>query len=112
MIFHPHIKPPYYAVIFANQLSIEDSGYSQMSTLMVNLAEQQTGYLGIDSTRNKDGYGITVSYWQDQASLLRWKKQLDHQGAQRLGRERWYKDYHLHVAKVEREYSKATSTFI
>lgn len=87
-------------------------GYEEMAQLMQELAEQHDGYLGIDSTRNDSGYGITVSYWKDEASILAWKKQLDHEGAQRLGRERWYLDYHLHVAKVEREYSKENSKFI
>lgn len=112
MIFHPTIKPPYYAVIFSNQLLEANAGYESMAQLMVELAEERSGYLGIDSTRNAEGFGITVSYWRDEDSIMQWKKQVDHQGAQRLGRERWYQDYHLHVAKIEREYSKENSKFV
>jgi len=111
MIFHPDLKPPYYACIFPNIQSEDVRGYSEMASMMDGLAKQQEGYLGIDSTRNEDGFGITVSYWRTEQSMLDWKKQVDHHGAQWLGRERWYKDYHVHIAKVEREYSLANSNF-
>jgi hypothetical protein len=34
---------------------------------MVELAAEQPGYLGIETCRGEDGFGITVSYWQDEA---------------------------------------------
>jgi len=111
MLFHPEIKPPYYAVIFSNQLSDDNEGYAEMAELMSSIAQKQKGFLGMDSTRNATGMGITVSYWQDQASIQEWKQEVEHLTAQRLGRERWYADYHLHVAKIERSYSLATSSF-
>ena len=54
--------PPYYAVIFTNTLSDDTTGYEEVANRMVELAEQQPGYLGMESVR--DGLGITVSYWQ------------------------------------------------
>jgi heme-degrading monooxygenase HmoA len=48
--------------------------------------------------------GITVSYWKDEASINAWKQHLSHQAAQRLGREKWYQDYMIRVARVERAY--------
>jgi heme-degrading monooxygenase HmoA len=49
---------------------------------------------------------ITVSYWKDENSINSWKEQADHQEAQRLGKENWYEDYVIRVAKLERAYSK------
>ena len=72
---------------------------------MVRLAQQQSGYLGVESTRDTDGLGITVSYWADEAALKNWKQVSEHLLAQKLGRERWYDYYTLRVAKVERAYS-------
>lgn len=112
MIFHPDIKPPYYAVIFPSLQNENVNGYSEMAVRMLELAKERSGYLGMDSTRGEDGLGITVSYWKDEASILAWKKQVEHEGAQRLGRERWYRDYQVHVAKVERTYSMSESQFI
>ena len=55
-------EPPYYAVIFSNRLDLEsDDGYGDMAERMVELAEGQQGFLGVDSARNPDGFGITVS---------------------------------------------------
>ncbi len=72
---------------------------------MFEMALQQSGCLGAESTRDESGFGITVSYWQDEASLLSWKADAEHLLAQKLGIEQWYKDYKVRIAKVERAYS-------
>ena len=76
---------------------------------MVELAATQPGFLGIESVR--DGLGITVSYWRDLASIAAWRSNVEHLGAQRLGRERWYQSFRLRVARVEQDWSflRATS---
>ena len=76
-----------------------------MSERMVELAVQQPGYLGAESVRNSDGFGITVSYWQDEASIVTWKRHAEHRIAQETGQTRWYEHYETRVAKVERAYS-------
>lgn len=99
------LEPPYYAVIFANQRSVEDeAGYQKMATRMEELAEQQSGFLGLDSTRGADGFGITVSYWRDRASIIAWKQQGEHLQAQQIGKDMWYQNFSLRIAKVERTY--------
>jgi len=101
-LFAPTPKPPYYAVIFTSELSADTDGYAQMGERMMELAAQQDGFLGVESTRNEDGYGITVSYWKDDASIQAWKQNTEHLEAQQKGKHQWYKSYHLRVAKVER----------
>jgi len=98
-------SPPYYAVIFTNQLSNDTEGYEQMGARMFELANAQPGCFGAESTRDAAGVGITVSYWKDEASITEWKAQVQHLAAQRLGMERWYEHYELRVARVERAYS-------
>ena len=39
--------PPYYAVIFTSKRTDHDRGYSIMADRMVELAQQQPGYLGV-----------------------------------------------------------------
>ncbi|MEE9389412.1 MAG: antibiotic biosynthesis monooxygenase [Paracoccaceae bacterium] len=102
--FAPLPDPPYYAVIFTAQLTVNTAGYAAMADQMGTLAAQQPGYLGIETTRNDTGLGITVSYWADQAALQNWKAVTQHTLAQEMGRERWYSHYTLRVAKVERHY--------
>jgi len=98
------IKPPYYACIFTSvqnkSVPTALDGYSTLAKEMEELAKQQNGYLGIDSSP-----GITISYWKSSDSMREWKEQVDHRAAQLLGKGRFYNDYHVHIAKVEREYA-------
>jgi len=69
---------------------------------MESLAQEQPGYLGIESAR--DGLGITVSYWKDLDSIKQWKNNVEHIQAQAEGRSRWYTQYTVRIAKVEKDY--------
>ncbi len=99
--------PPYYAVIFTSRRTEGDQGYSAMADRMVELGSSYAGFLGIDSARGAEGLGITVSYWRDEAAIAAWKRDTEHQQAQRGGRQTWYADYEVRVAKVERAYGKS-----
>lgn len=92
-----------YAVIFSNQRTDVDAGYEAMAERMLELAARQPGYLGVDSARGADGFGITVSYWDSLEAIRAWRRQVEHLEAQALGRERWYASYTLRVAKLEYE---------
>jgi heme-degrading monooxygenase HmoA len=105
-------KPSYYAVIFSSLRTPGGSddkktwGYGKMADRMVELAKEQPGYLGVESARGIDGFGITVSYWQDEAAIRNWKAHAEHLMAQETGIRHWYEHYELRVAKVERAYGK------
>ena len=105
-------EPPYYAVIFSSRRTAGDAGYARMSDQMTALALAQPGCIGAESARGEDGFGITVSYWTDEASILAWKGVAAHAVAQRLGLARWYETYDVRVARVERAYSSHTTTLI
>lgn len=97
-------EPPYLAVIFSSQRTDGDLGYGAMAERMVELAREQPGFLGVESARDAEGFGITVSYWEDEAAVAAWKAQADHAVAQRLGWDRWYAEFQLRVCRVERQY--------
>ncbi|MBI0169829.1 MULTISPECIES: antibiotic biosynthesis monooxygenase family protein [Bartonella] len=97
--------PPYYIVAFSSQRTEGDNGYGEMAKAMEELAFQQPGCLGAESVRGADGFGITNSFWKDEASMKAWKANVDHQLAQKLGREVFYSHYVIRIAKVERDYS-------
>ena len=74
---------------------------------MVELAAQQPGYLGVESTRGGDGFGITVSYWESEAAIAAWRQHAEHAAdARPTAAPHWYEHYELRVAKVERAYGK------
>jgi len=95
-------KPPYFAVIFTSTRTDVDHGYDDMANRMVELAEQQEGFLGIESAR--EHVGITVSYWRDLESIRNWKTNSEHLDAQKWGRKRWYECFKVRISKVERDY--------
>jgi len=93
-----------YAVIFTSQAGPDQKGYGPMAEQMVELAEKQDGFLGIVSSRDATGLGITVSYWESETAIRKWRENLRHKQAQNLGKSRWYAQYQLVVARVERGY--------
>jgi len=98
---------PCYAVIFSNQHRPSQHGgeppeYGATAARMSELAATMPGFLGYESTRGADGFGITVSYWSSLDAIESWRAHADHALAQQAGREQFYATYDLRVARVER----------
>ncbi|WP_049263707.1 antibiotic biosynthesis monooxygenase family protein, partial [Pseudomonas aeruginosa] len=103
---HPRRGPtPYYAVIFSSHRSAVDDGYAEAAERMLELASRQPGYLGVESVRGADGFGITVSYWDSEAAIRAWSRHAEHRDAQARGRRDWYAGFSARIARVEREYA-------
>jgi heme-degrading monooxygenase HmoA len=105
MGFASGLEAPYYAVIFSSLRTDGDREYGVTAQRMAELAQGMPGYLGIESARGEDGFGITVSYWRDEASIAAWRKYGEHVVAQERGKREWYAHYELRIARVERSYS-------
>lgn len=98
-------EPPYHAVVFTSRFDPSQAdGYAAMSARMAELAARQPGYLGIESVRQADGLGITVSYWENQDAVRAWSRHAEHLVAQHQGRSRWYERFEVRVCRVERAY--------
>jgi heme-degrading monooxygenase HmoA len=95
-------EPPYWVVVFSSQRRQEDADYERTAWRMVELARSQPGFLGVESARSPDGFGITVSYWASEEAIRDWRRQAEHRAAQELGREAWYSAFRIRVARVER----------
>lgn len=96
--------PPYYAVIFSSARTDVDDGYGETAMRMVELAREQPGFLGVESARDADGFGITVAYWESEAAIRAWRLHAEHAAAREQGRARWYRHFELRIARVERAY--------
>lgn len=99
-------ESPYYAVIFTSLRTLGDNGYSKMADALEKSVINQPGFLGYESAR--EGLGITVSYWRDEESVRNWKENVLHRKAINFGREKWYSEFKVRVAKVERDYGFGT----
>jgi heme-degrading monooxygenase HmoA len=96
--------PPYHVVIFSSKRSTGDQGYGDMAARMEELVARQPGFLGLESARGADGFGITVGYFRTEADMLAWKADAEHRLAQELGHQRWYEHFEVRVGRVERAY--------
>lgn len=98
-------KPPYYAVIFSSQRNGQDEdGYGATALRMSELAREQPGFLGMETTRDADGFGITAAYFESEAAITGWRDNAEHAAARARGRNEWYEHFELRIARVERAY--------
>ncbi|WDV05213.1 MULTISPECIES: antibiotic biosynthesis monooxygenase family protein [Lysinibacillus] len=96
----------YYAVIFTSQRTDRDGeGYGEMAEIINTLAQQQPGFLRVESVRNDEGRGITVSYWESLEAIQAWKDNAKHLTAQQLGKGKWYTNYQVEICQIIKEYS-------
>lgn len=100
------IAPAAIAVIFTSTRTDQfDDEYRGVAEAMDDLARRQPGFLAVESVRDPSTRrGVTVSYWVDEESAVAWKQVAEHLEAQRAGRERFYSDYSVVVARVTRSY--------
>ena len=96
-------RPPYYAVIFTSlRTDIEKGSYLETAERMLELAQEQQGFLGMESAREE--VGITVSYWESLDAIKIWKGHAEHLAAQEKGNSVWYKAFKTRISRVERDY--------
>lgn len=91
-----------WAVIFRSRMSGQTEGYEAAARHMKALAAQQRGYLGVESCRDRDGFGLTISYWDSLQAIADWKNHPEHRAVRAEGRRRWYAEYSVTLARVQR----------
>jgi heme-degrading monooxygenase HmoA len=98
-------KPPYYAVIFSSQRNGQgEADYADAADAMFELVQKQPGFLGAESARSADGFGITVAYFDSEENIRLWRNHAEHAATRERGKREWYEHFEVRVAKVERAY--------
>ena len=103
-----------YSVIF--EVEIADGKKNDYLSIAAVLKEQlikMPGFISIERFQSlvNEGKLLSLSFWEDEKSLINWKKNIDHMAAQRKGRDSIFKDYRIRIAKVERDYTLESSSF-
>jgi heme-degrading monooxygenase HmoA len=93
-----------YAVIFRAKSGIQDSEYATTVGRLRELAFERYGCREFVAVTEGD-QEIAISYWENEAAILHWKQDSEHQLAQELGRAKWYESYTVQVVEIKREYS-------
>ena len=68
-----NLNPPYYtAVLNEIKSDLKDAEHVAPTDEMVTIATRQPGFLGLETTRDKKGEIIMVSYWRDVDAIEGW----------------------------------------
>lgn len=70
---------------------------------MLEIAQSMPGYLSYKLYVSEDGERCSIIEFDSHEHLRAWREHPGHQAAQRLGRERYYQEYSLHVGEPQRE---------
>lgn len=98
-------RPPYYAVIFSSRRNGQgEVDYAAAAEAMFELVQRQPGFLGAESTRGADGFGITVAYFDSEENIRLWRDHAGHAATRERGKREWYEHFEVRVARVERAY--------
>ena len=91
-------------VLFRSRLTdtAHEEGYPDMAVEMLERAKTMPGFVDFRSYKADDGERLSVVWWRDEETLARWREDVRHLVAQRLGREKWYESYSIEVAHVVR----------
>ena len=92
-----------YAVIFSSQRrSYENEEYEQAAKRMFELATSQPGFVSVNSVRDAQGKGITISYWETLDAIKNWKSHPEHATIQQKGKRDWYASFEIKICEVIR----------
>lgn len=97
------------AVIFTSQRTKYTEGYQEFNEELEKIAEALPGFIQQDSVRDANGYGISISYWKDEASARAFKQVPVHMEAQQKGKTHYYEWYDVKVCEINRHYGTKDS---
>lgn len=95
------------AVIFEVMVTDENRGrYLDIATALRPRLEKIDGFLSIEryESLSQKGKLLSLSFWRDEAAVAAWRNTGEHRAAQTVGRNEVFRDYHLRIAQVIRDY--------
>lgn len=84
----------------------QKDAYLDIAATMRPIVEQVEGFISVErfqSLTNPDKL-LSISFFEDENAVLRWRKLAAHRNAQSKGRNGIFSDYHLRVCHVIRDY--------
>jgi heme-degrading monooxygenase HmoA len=70
---------------------------------MSELARTMPGYVSEKNFVADDGERVTIVEFENEEGLRAWRTNPEHVAAQRLGRQKYYTEYHIQVCTLDRE---------
>ncbi len=104
--FAHEIPPPYYVVVFTSRRTEVDDGFSVLDAKLYEKAQTYPGFLGMNSFRVADGWGVALVYWKTLENIDAWRRDEQYRAAKEKGRTVWYSDFWVEICRVEQSYGK------
>jgi heme-degrading monooxygenase HmoA len=90
--------------VFRSRLRPENAAeFRQLADRMMTLARAMPGFRSYKVYTSDDGERCSIVEFDTHEQLLAWRNLPEHREAQRIGRERYYEEYTLHVTEPLRE---------
>ncbi len=80
--------------------------YLELAAALRESVESIEGFISIErfqSIVNEDKM-VSLSFFEDHHALDEWRNVAGHRSAQKIGRSKYFADYRLRIANVERDY--------
>ena len=80
--------------------------YFKIAAELKPVLEKIEGFISVERFQsiNDPGKILSLSFWKDEESVKSWRNIEVHRSAQSEGRNNIFKDYHLRIAEVNRDY--------
>lgn len=80
--------------------------YLEVAAGLRPLLEEVEGFISVERFQSLTNPGklLSLSFWEDEEALARWREVSAHRSAQSKGREGYFSGYRLRVAGVIRDY--------
>ena len=96
-----------FVVVFEVQVKAgREQDYLGLAAELRPEVEAIEGFISVERFQSlaRPGRLVSISYWQDDAAVKRWREHNRHHLAQLAGRREIFEDYRITVAEVERQY--------
>lgn len=83
--------------------------YLALATQLREFLAKQEGFISIErfQSLSEEGKVLSLSFWQDDASIECWRNLFEHRIAQKKGRDSVFQSYRIRVAEVLRDYTES-----
>jgi len=83
--------------------------YLEIAAKLRDFLKNQDGFISIErfQSLSEDAKVLSLSYWQDEVAIKKWRNLLEHRSAQQKGKDSLFKRYRIRVAEVVRDYSES-----
>ncbi len=90
--------------VFRSRLRPElEDEYAALVDRMEKIARTMPGYISHKGFFADDGERLTIVEFENEEGLRAWRTNPEHVAAQRLGRQKYYTEYHIQVCTLDRE---------